>query len=259
MNWFKDTFAARTHVNGIWLATGSHTAAELAAAAGFDWALLDMEHGVGDRRDVTHQIHLLTATTCLPVVRVPSPASDTIKWALDAGAAGIMAPMIETAEQARTFARALRYPPAGTRGLTRSCRACRYGHDFDAYFAEANSGAFAIVQIETAQAVEQADALAAVEGVDALFIGHADLSLNLGCFEQFDAPAIRAAEAEVLAACARHGKQAGMLLRSGMRGDALRDKGFSLLALGSDIGCLKQGFAKMLTPTDNLRKTACNT
>ncbi len=249
MKWFKDKFAARAQVNGIWLGTGSHTVAELAAAAGFDWALLDMEHGAGDMRDVMHQIHLLTATDCLPVVRVPSPASDAIKWALDAGAAGIMAPMIETAEQARTFVRALRYPPAGTRGMTRSSRACRYGHDFAAYFAEANTGVVAIIQIETAQAVEQADALASVEGVDALFIGHSDLSLSLGCFEQYDAPAIQVAEADVLAACARHGRRAGLLLRSGMRGDALRAKGFSLLALGSDIGCLKQGFVQMLTPT----------
>ncbi len=248
MKWFKDKFETHANVNGIWLATSSHTAVELAAAAGFDWALLDMEHGVGDRRDVTHQIHLLTATPCLPVVRIPSAASDAIKWALDAGAAGIMAPMIEGAEQARTFARALRYPPVGTRGLTRSSRACRYGHDFDAYFAGANTGVCAIVQIETARAVEQADAIAAVDGVDVLFIGHADLSLNLGCFEQFDAPAIRAAEADVLAACARHGKRAGLLLRSGMSIDELHRRGFSLLALGTDIGCLKQGFAAMLKP-----------
>ena len=246
MNDLKTKFASRDALRGIWLSTGSHVAAELAAAAGFDWALLDMEHGVGDQTDIMRQIQVLTPTACAPLVRVPSANSDAVKWVLDCGAVGIIAPMIAGVAEAEAFARALRYPPDGTRGLTTAGRASRYGHDFKEYFANANRAVTGIVQIETAAAVADVEAIAAVPGVDVLFIGHSDLSLNLGCFGQHSHPAVVDAEAAVLAACARHGKRAGMQLKAGMNAEDYRRKGFSLLALGIDIACLKQGFESLL-------------
>jgi 2-keto-3-deoxy-L-rhamnonate aldolase RhmA len=250
MNWLKEKIFNQTCVRGVWLSSGSHVAAEIAAAAGFDWALVDMEHGVGDESEVLRQIQVLSSADCASVVRVPSAGNDAMRRVLDFGASGVMTPMIDTAEQAAAFVRTLRYPPAGTRGLTRSCRACRYGRDFKDYFQQANASVTAMVQIETAQAVEQADAIAATDGVDVLFIGHSDLSLNLNCFDNYDAPAMRAAEDAVLSACARHGKRAGMLAKASMPVARYREKGFSVLALGSDIGCLKQGLESLLRKND---------
>jgi 2-keto-3-deoxy-L-rhamnonate aldolase RhmA len=246
MNWLKDKIERQVCVHGVWLAAGSHVAAELAAAAGFDWVLLDMEHGLGGEADILRMIQALSGTGAAPVVRVPSAASEAIPRVLDYGAAGIMAPHIATAGEAAAFVRLLRYPPAGSRGLTASSRASGYGHGFAEYFRQANARVAGIVQVETPQAVAQADAIAATDGVDVLFIGHSDLSLALGCFGDLAAPVMQAAETAVLDACARHGKRAGMLFKAGMAVAPYRRRGFSVLALGSDIGCLKQGFDRFL-------------
>jgi 2-keto-3-deoxy-L-rhamnonate aldolase RhmA len=246
MNWLKDKFDGNNCLNGIWMSAGSHIAAELAAGAGFDWALLDMEHGLGDFDSILRQIAVLTHTDCSAIVRVPTADSDAIGRVIDYGAAGVMAPMINTADEAKSFIQALRYPPEGNRGLTRSSRACRYGRDFNNYFQQANKSMTAIAQIETASGVANAEAIAAVDGVDVLFIGHSDLSLNLNCFEQQDSPVMQAAEDAVLSACVRHGKRAGMLMKAGMSIDHYRRKGFSIIALGSDVGCLKQGYEKLI-------------
>lgn len=245
MNWLDNQFAGRASLNGIWVSSGSHVVAELAAAAGFDWVLLDMEHGLGDAADVLRQIQALSGTGCVPLVRVPSAASDQIARVLDFGAAGVMAPRIESAAQAGEFAAALRYPPVGIRGMTRSSRASHYGYDFQQYAAQANAGVTAIAQIETRRGVAQADAIAAVDGIDILFIGHSDLGMDLGCFGQADAPALREAETAVLAACRRHGKRAGLIAKPETAAACCR-RGFSLIALGTDIGCLKQGLTSML-------------
>jgi len=246
MNWLKDKLETQAALHGIWLSTGSHAAAEIAAAAGFDWALLDFEHGVGDEQDLLRLLQVTCHTGTTPVVRVPSRNSDLIKKALDGGAGAIMAPMLNSADEAREFVSLLRYPPLGVRGITASSRAAGYGYGFKEYYEKANSRVCGMAQIETARAVEQADSIAAVDGIDVLFIGHSDLSLDLGCFREFAAPRMLAAEENVLAACARHGKKAGILLRAGMSAAACRQKGFSLLALGSDGGCLRQGFDQLL-------------
>jgi 2-keto-3-deoxy-L-rhamnonate aldolase RhmA len=252
MKWLKDKLEAKPLLHGIWLSTGSHAAAEIAVEAGFDWALLDLEHGLGGEQELLRALQVMSRTDTTPVVRVPSSESDLVKKALDFGASAVMAPMINTASEAERFVRAMRYPPLGVRGLTASSRAASYGYDFKEYFRQANTRVCGIAQIETGRAVEQADAIAAVDGIDVLFIGHSDLSLELGCFGDYDSPLMRAAEGAVLDACARHGKKAGMLLKSGMSAEACQQKGFSFLALGSEIGCLRQGF-------DQLIKTARRT
>ncbi len=246
MNWLKDKLETQAALHGIWVLTGSHAAAEIAVATGFDWALLDFEHGAGDEQDLLRLLQVTCHTATTPVVRVPSRNSDLIKKALDGGAGAIMAPMINSAAEAQEFVRLLRYPPLGVRGLSSSIRATAYGCGFKDYFQKANSRVCGIAQIETARAVEQADSIAAVDGIDVLFIGHSDLSLDMGFYGEYAAPPMLAAEQTVLAACARHGKKAGMLLRAGMSAAACRQKGFSFLALGSDGGCLRQGFDQLL-------------
>lgn len=246
MNWLKNKMTGTENLRGLWLSSGSHVAAEIAGLAGFDWLLIDLEHGLGGEPEALRMLQALTPSSAAAVVRVPSKDSDLIKRVLDFGAAGVMAPMINDAKEAAEFVKRLKYPPLGCRGMTGSSRASSYGYDFKTYYREANAMIAAIVQIETAEAVANIEDIAAVPGVDVLFVGHSDLSLDLGCFEQFDAPAMLEAERRVIAACAKHGKIAGMLLKSGMNPTDCQSRGFTLLALGTDVGCLKSGMARLL-------------
>lgn len=246
MNWLKDKMTSAEIIRGLWLASGSPVIAELAGMAGFDWLLIDLEHGLGGEESALQMLQALSATSASAIVRVPAHDSTLIGRVLDFGAAGVMAPMINHATEAEDFVRRLKYPPEGRRGMTGSSRASGYGYDFKTYYREANAAVTGIVQIETAAGVAQADEIAAVPGVDILFVGHSDLSLELGCFEQYEAPAMREAEQRVVAACVRHGKRAGMLLKSGMRSIDCQPRGFTFLALGSDLGCLKGGMRHLL-------------
>lgn len=244
--WNATATSATDALSGIWISSGSSVAAEVAASAGFDWALLDLEHGLGSEADLLRQLQAMNGGSAAPVVRVPSATSDMILRVLDYGAAGVMAPHVESVQEAQAFVAALRYPPTGTRGMSSSSRAAGYGVGFKTYYREANTRVAGIVQIETQRGLDALDDIAALDGVDVLFIGHSDLSLALGCFEDMTAPAVVAAEERVLAACARHGKRAGMLLKSTMQAAPYRQRGFSVLALGSDVGCLKSGYAALL-------------
>lgn len=238
MAWLRDESAV-----GIWLCTGSVVVAELAADADFDWALIDLEHGQCSEAEALHLIRVLAAGGCAPIVRLPDVASSLTNRLLDAGAAGLMAPQVADAETAAAFAARLRYAPIGTRGVSSGCRAAGYGTSWNAYRAEANHRLRAMVQIEHPQALGAVDAIAAQPEVDVLFLGHSDLSAALACGPQD--PPMLAAEAAVIAACRAHGKHAGLLLKSGMHAADARAKGFSYLALGSDMGCLRSAFTAL--------------
>jgi 2-keto-3-deoxy-L-rhamnonate aldolase RhmA len=246
MNWLKDKCNENPVMRGIWLSTGSRVAAELAAASGFEWALLDMEHGVCNESDILDQLQLLTNTGTCPVVRIPSRSNDIVKKVLDYGATAVMSPMINTPEEAEEFVRVTKYPPDGTRGMTSSSRAAGYGFNFKEYYRDANRKMTVIVQIETQQSVSNIEKIAAVQGVDILFVGHSDLSLALGCFEDFSSEKMQNAESQVLAAAGKYGKRAGMLLKVSMNIEDYRKKGFSFFAMGTDMGCLKSGYKKLL-------------
>lgn len=246
MDSFRDALASGRALKGIWLAAGSPVAAEIAALAGFDWALIDLEHGCGSETDALRMLQAMGRTPIHPVVRVPCLRRDIISRCLDFGAEGIMLPMVATAAEAAEFARALRYPPEGTRGMSSSCRAADYGLGFNAYFNGSGRAPVGIAQIETREAVANSGAIAAVDGIDVLFIGHSDLSLQLGCFRRFDAPELLAAENVVLAACERSGKAPGAILRPTMKGrSGLGERG-GLFALGSDVEALKTAFSAFL-------------
>lgn len=236
---------ARGRCDGVWLSGASPVAAELAAAAGFTWALIDLEHGTAGECEAMAMLQLLSGTGTAAIVRLPSPAAPLATRLLDAGAAGLMAPRVDDARTAAGFAARLRYAPRGMRGVAPLCRACGYGADWPAYRAAADASVCAMVQIESAAGVAAAEEIAAVDGVDVLFIGHADLAADLGCGDDVAAPAVAAAERAVVAACRRHGKRSGLLLRAGMTATGRHADGFDILALGSDIGCLRSGFAAL--------------
>lgn len=238
--------SAKKVLPGLWLNTGSVTSAEIAAAAGFSWLLVDCEHGLCDEAAMLDIIRV-ASRSCAVIVRIPDHASQLLERALDFGAAGIMAPDVENAEQAAALAARMLYPPDGNRGLASSCRAAGFGRDFKPYFAQANQSLALICQIETREGVDNAEAIAAVPGVKGLFIGHSDLSLNLGIFGQWDNPVIKEAEKTVLAACARHGRIPGMLMKSGRDLRPYLEQGFRMVGLGSDGGLLKSGCDKLIS------------
>lgn len=155
-------------------------------------------------------------------------------------------PNLNKFHKAGTLVSAMRYPPEGMRGLTGSSRASSYGAGFKDYFRNANGSLRCIAQIETAEAVEHVDSIAAVSGIDVLFMGHSDLSLNRGCYNDFENGKMRSAEKALIEACAKHGKTAGMLMKSGMKPDDCVQKGFRFLALGTDHSAMKQAFMSML-------------
>ena len=244
MESFRQALRSGRRLKGIWLASFSHVAAEIAAGSGFDWCLIDLEHGCGNETDALRMMQAMGRSEIHPVVRVPCLRQDIISRCLDFGAEGIMLPMVQRDEEAVAFARALRYPPHGTRGMSSSCRAASYGRTFDPYFD--GEAPIAIAQIESAEAVVASDAIAGAEGIDALFIGHSDLSLGQGVFRQYAAPAMLAAERRVLDACRHFGKAPGALWRASMEGNSLLSGEGGLYALGTDVEALRKSFDSML-------------
>lgn len=228
---------------GTWLQTGSSVVAELADASGFDWLLLDLEHGCGTEATVLPQLQAIRRAA--PIVRVGAPHPDMIARALDWGAAGIMVPMVSTVEKAEACMRAMHYPPRGDRGLARMVRGFDYG--LRAAEAELPRPVF-FAQIETIEAVENARAIAAVDGVDVLFIGPMDLQLQLQSYPERATRDYTACLREVAAAAESAGKACGLLLRRTDDANALHAQGFSHLAIETDITVLREGYRQLLSP-----------
>lgn len=225
---------------GTWLQTGSSIIAELADASSFDWLLIDLEHGCGTESNVLPQLQAIRNAAA--IVRVGGPHPDLIARALDWGAAGIMVPMVSTAEKAEACVRAMQYPPRGDRGLARMVRAYNYGLE-----GETHSPVF-FAQIETIEGVKNAHAIAAVDGVDVLFVGPMDLKLNLQSYPQDATLDYAACLREVAAAAQSAGKVCGLLMRQTDDADALQALGFTHLAIETDITVLREGYRQILRP-----------
>ena len=223
----------------MWIASDSSAIVEMVGHLGFYWLLIDLEHGLGGEAALLQQLQALRATPTRAVVRVVNNDAGQIKRALDMGAAGIMVPFVSTAEEARQAVAAIQYPPLGRRGVAGSIPANRYALDFQQYFPEANDNVLAVVQIETPQAVANVDEIAQVDGVDVVFAGPMDLSVNLGIAEQFEHPRLREGLAGIVEACRRHQKIPGIFLpRMGMAPTAAAD-GFSFMAIGTEMDLLR--------------------
>jgi len=217
----------------------------LARNAGADFLIFDMEHS-GFSFETAKLAVLSARAAQLPlVVRVPSHDSKDLARACDVGADGVMAPMVESAAEAREIVAAVKYAPEGRRGVGQLQMHDRYrAGPFADKARNANEAMTVIAQIESATAIDQADAIAAVPGVDCLWIGHMDLSCSLGTPGQFDTREFRAAVDAVLAATRRHRKRAGRLARNAEEGDALAAAGFDCLALGTDTHVYQTALAR---------------
>jgi 2-keto-3-deoxy-L-rhamnonate aldolase RhmA len=235
----------REVLSGTWLILGSSVSAEIAGQAGFDWVLLDQEHGMGGFDGLLHELQALKGTAAAPIVRVAWNEPPLVKRVLDLGAAGVMFPYVNTVEEATLAAKSMRYPPQGIRGLTPLSRPAAFGCDFADAFNRANKELITIIQIETEEAVKNAEAIANVEGVDVLFIGPMDLSLGMGIFQKFDHPRFRSALETVTKACRNAGKAAGILLLKPEQVAPTVADGFTFIALSSDGGELSTGMRRL--------------
>jgi len=218
---------------GTFIGGASPVAAEVCAAAGVDWVLLDLEHGTGGEEQVRDVVPAAASYGVPTVVRVESGARIRMGRVLDAGAAGVMLPRMNTAEEVAEAVRHLRYPPDGDRGVATYNRACRFGLDPGA-LDRANAEVLGVVQIESAIAVGNAGAIAALDGVDVLFVGPRDLSHDLGVPGDLTAPAFTEALERVLAAGRQHGKACGLLVNDGAAAARRLEQGWSFVGIGSD-------------------------
>ncbi|MFO1001290.1 MAG: aldolase/citrate lyase family protein [Planctomycetaceae bacterium] len=208
----------------------------IVAEAGADFVIFDMEHTGWSVESVRMLIATTRSTNLIPYVRIPATEYHFIARTLDMGAMGIMVPMVESAEQAIKIVESAKYPPIGRRGAAFGIAHDDYsGGDIVEKVTTANSETHLIAQIETAAGVENVDAIAAVPGIDVLWIGHFDLSNSLGIPGEFEHPRFQQALTSVLAACARHGKVPGFMAGSISNGKSLLDQGFRMLAYSGDL------------------------
>ena len=236
-NKLKSALVAGRVQKGPFLSLGSESVADIAGRAGFDYVLIDAEHGPFDPKTIMGQLRALEATGTPAVVRVPGHDDWILKQVLDAGAQTIMVPVVDTAEQAKAVASACLFPPEGRRGNGGSnTRSGGYGATAD-YTAGANAQICLIAQIESLEAMENIEAIAAVEGVDALFIGPADLGGDMGIRDDLGADALWQAVEEGVARIAATGKITGVFAGPD-RAEEMIAAGARLLGTGSDAGLL---------------------
>ena len=208
--------------------------------AGCDYVLLDTEHSGFHHETIKSALRYFEAAGLPAIVRVPSKSYHHVARALDMGAEGLMVPMVNNAEEARGILDCMKYTPHGLRGVA-------LGIAHDVYrsgavlekLAAANERSTFFAQIETAAGVENADAIAALDGVDCLWVGHFDLSCSLGIPGQFDDPKFRDAIAKTLAACRKHGKAAGRLVPDAASGIDLHKEGFDFICYSGDVWVLQ--------------------
>jgi 4-hydroxy-2-oxoheptanedioate aldolase len=236
-NHFKRAVAEGQTQLGLWCSLCSNIAAEIISGAGFDWILIDTEHAPNELPIVFSQLQALVGGTAAPVVRPAWNDLILIKRLLDIGVQNFLIPYVQTAEEARAAVAATRYPPQGIRGVAVTHRANRYGRVKD-YFKRANDEICVLVQIETATALQNLEAIAAVEGVDGLFIGPSDLAAALGHLGDNGHPAVRAAIEDAFKRIRKTGKAPGIL--APLEADARHwlSLGCVVLAVGSDAGLL---------------------
>jgi 4-hydroxy-2-oxoheptanedioate aldolase len=234
-NEFKAALQAGRPQIGLWLNTGEALPAEIAASAGFDWLVIDSEHGPNDLRSIIAQLRAIAPSSAEPVVRPPSGETWFIKQLLDAGARTLLIPMVDSAEQAEALVQAVRYPPRGSRGLGAAvARASGFNAIAD-YAQTADDEICLLVQAETKTAIANLEEIAAVEGVDGVFIGPADLSADMGYLGRIEAPEVQEVIEGAIGRIVAAGKPAGILTFSETLNRRYLDLGASFVAVGADV------------------------
>jgi len=244
-NAFKRALAeGRTQI-GLWSSLSSNYTVEVIAGAGYDWILLDMEHSPNDLENLLGQLQAAAPYPTTPIVRVPWNDMVTIKRVLDAGAQSLLVPYVQDAAEAKAAVAHTRYPPAGVRGVAGTTRATRFGRIKD-YAKRAHEEICVLVQVETKPALDALESICAVEGVDGVFIGPADLHASLGHPGETARPAVLPLIEDAMRRIRKAGKAAGYL--SPVEADAKRmlAAGAQFVAVGADVGLLARGAESLL-------------
>lgn len=245
--------ASRTPI-GTWVMAASPLVAEAMGRAGFDWCVIDMEHTPLDMMEVIHLLQAVAGTPMVPAVRVPWNDTVTIKRVMDGGATTLLVPFVQSAEEARRAVAATRYPPEGIRGMAGMSRASAFGTTPD-YLGTANAGVCVIVQLETPQAVAALDEIAAVPGVDAIFLGPGDLSASMGHVGQPAHPEVFALMQDAARCCRARGMPVGTVGGKPELVQRYRDAGFDFVAIASDLGLLMSAAQGALAALKNQSTT----
>ncbi|WP_375384208.1 aldolase/citrate lyase family protein [uncultured Microbacterium sp.] len=239
---FRDVLAATSRpLAGMWVCSASPLVAEIAAGSGLDWLLIDLEHSPNGLESTLGQLQAVAAYPVTPLVRVPIGDVVAIKQVLDLGAQNIIVPMVSSADEARAAVEATRYPPLGRRGVGSAlARSARWNRVED-YLAHAHDHVSVFVQVETADAVDAAADIAAVDGVDGVFVGPSDLAASMGLLGQQTHPDVIAAVHRAFAAVRAARKPVGVNAFDPVVADAYIDAGASFVLVGADVTLLARG------------------
>jgi len=239
-NKFKRALKAGQPQIGLWSSLSSNYSVEVIAGAGFDWILLDMEHSPNDLESALAQLQAAAAYPTHPVVRVPWNDMVSIKRLLDIGTQSLLVPYVSTAAEARAAVSYTRYPPAGVRGVAGTTRATRFGRVKD-YARRAHEEICLLVQVETQQALDNIEAICAVDGVDGVFIGPADLHASLGHTGEIANPKVKPLIDEAIRRIRKNGKAPGILTPNEADAKHWLGCGGLFVAVGADVGILARG------------------
>lgn len=243
-NLFKARLAKPETQIGLWMALAHPGAAEICAGAGFDWLVIDAEHGPNGLAEIMAQLRVLSGSSHA-VVRVRENDRALIKQMLDIGAQTILVPMIETAAEAQEAVGSVRYPPEGARGVGAAlARASDYGRITD-YLHTANKQVCLLVQVESCKGIDALDEILAVEGVDGVFVGPADLAADMGYVGKPEAAPVQAVVVEALSRIRAAGKPAGILTSNRELARRYALMGVEFLAVGADVGVFARGLAEL--------------
>ena len=250
-NLFKEVLASERTQIGLWSTLSSTFALEVVAGSGFDWVLLDTEHSPGDPLTVLPQLQVIAGYPVSAIVRPAANDVVLIKRMLDAGAQTLLIPYVQNVAEAEAAVIATRYPPHGIRGVSALTRATRFGRERD-YFTKATDDICVVIQIETQSALDNLEAIAAVDGVDALFVGPADLAASLGFGADQGHPDMRAKVIETIMRIKATGKPAGLLTGDVVLQRMAIESGIDFLAVGVDAGILARQSEALLKATQEM-------
>jgi 4-hydroxy-2-oxoheptanedioate aldolase len=249
MNHFKSALAEGRLQIGLWQSLASAYAAEICAGAGYDWLLFDGEHAPNTVQTMLAQLQAVTAYPVEAVARPPVGDPVIIKQYLDIGFRSLLIPMVGSAEQARWLVSATRYPPAGIRGVAGLTRASAFGTKAG-YLAKAHEDICLVLQIESRAGLDAIEEIAAVDGVDGLFLGPGDLAGALGHLGDSGHPTVQAAIADALMRMQKAGKPAGIFATSLENAKMSAAMGARMISIGTDIGLLSGGARQLRKNAD---------
>jgi 4-hydroxy-2-oxoheptanedioate aldolase len=246
----KQQFRAGKPSVGTWLSLGSITAARFMARAGFSWLTVDIEHTLVNIETATHMFASIADAGCVPLARVPSNRHDHIKRVLDNGAMGIVVPMVNSRDEAEAAVSACLYPPRGTRSVGGSVHALNFGTNAADYFAHADEEVLIVLQCEHIAAVESADEIFSVPGIDAIFVGPNDLAASMRGPDGKPPAAEATAKVmkRILEACRKNKVVAGVHCYSAADAQARIAEGWQFIALSSELKFMLDGAATVLGP-----------